>query len=176
MNSFKKFYTGQNYNQHMYNGLIGFFMKLSHKKMEKNKEKKSKVLEIGPGTHPHTDYLLHEFDEYHVAEKIEELSEMLQDIYFKLKPGGNLTIALPTDPGLMWRAGKFISANFLIKKSYDFTKEDYYYFTAKDHVNSIFSLIPIIKKNFNKINFERFEPFKIPLLDCNLFYIIDIEK
>ena len=38
MNSFKKFYTGQNYNQHMYNGLIGFFMKLSHKKMEKNKE------------------------------------------------------------------------------------------------------------------------------------------
>ena len=76
----------------------------------------------------------------------------------------------------MWRAGKFISANFLIKKSYDFTKEDYYYFTAKDHVNSIFSLIPIIKKNFNKINFERFEPFKIPLLDCNLFYIIDIEK
>ena len=59
MNSFKKFYTGQNYNQHMYNGLIGFFMKLSHKKMEKNKEKKSKILEIGPGTHPHTDYLLH---------------------------------------------------------------------------------------------------------------------
>ena len=28
MNSFKKFYTGQNYNQHMYNGLIGFFMNL----------------------------------------------------------------------------------------------------------------------------------------------------
>ena len=218
MNSFKKFYTGQNYNQHMYNGLIGFFMKLSHKKMEKNKEKKNKILEIGPGTHPHTDYLLHEFDEYHVAEKIEELSDfykdkdkvifatydgeklpfeenffdriilshclehilepekILQDIYLKLKPGGNLTIALPTDPGLLWRAGKFISANFLIKKNYDFTKEDYYYFTAKDHVNSIFSLIPIIKKNFNKINFERYEPFKIPLLDCNLFYIIDIEK
>jgi len=79
MNSFKKFYTGQNYNQHMYNGLIGFFMKLSHKKMEKNKEKKSKVLEIGPGTHPHTDYLSHEFDEYHVAEKIEELSDFYKD-------------------------------------------------------------------------------------------------
>ena len=40
MNSFKKFYTGQNYNQHMYNGLIGFFMKLSHKKWKKIKKKK----------------------------------------------------------------------------------------------------------------------------------------
>jgi len=218
MNSFKKFYTGNNYNQHMYNGLIGYFMKLSHKRMEKSKEKKSRVLEIGPGTHPHVDYLSHEFDKYYVAEKIKELSDfykdnkditfavydgdklpfeenffdrvilshclehiiepekILQDIYSKLKPGGTLTIALPTDPGIMWRTGKFISANFLIKKSYNFTKEDYYYFTAKDHVNSIFSLIPIIKKNFKKINFERYEPFKIAILDLNLFYIIDVEK
>ena len=162
MNSFKKFYTGNNYNQHMYNGLIGYFMKLSHKRMEKSKKKKSRVLEIGPGTHPHVDYLSHEFDKYYVAEKIKELSDfykdnkditfavydgdklpfeenffdrvilshclehiiepekILQDIYSKLKPGGTLTIALPTDPGIMWRTGKFISANFLIKKSYNF--------------------------------------------------------
>ena len=218
MNPLKKFYVGNNYNQHMYNGLIGYFMKLSHKRMEKNKLKKSKILEIGPGTHPHIDYLLHEFDEYYVAEKIEELSDfyrdrkkiifakydgeklpfeenffdriilshclehiiepenILQEIYTKLKPGGNLTIALPTDPGIMWRTGKFISANFLIKKNYNFTKEDYYYFTAKDHVNSIFSLIPIIKKNFKTINYERYEPFKLPIIDMNLFYIIDVQK
>ena len=34
MSEFKDFYTGENYNQHMYNGLIGFFMTLSHKRME----------------------------------------------------------------------------------------------------------------------------------------------
>ena len=39
MSDFKDFYTGNNYNQHMYNGLIGF-MTLSHKRMEKNKKKK----------------------------------------------------------------------------------------------------------------------------------------
>ena len=218
MEEFKNFYTGPNYNQHMYNGLIGYFMKLSHKRMEKSKKKKKKVLEIGPGTHPHIDYLKHDFDEYYVVEKIKELSsfyekndqvkfiyqegndlpfennyfdriiishclehitdpeKVLKEIYSKLKNGGTLTIGLPTDPGLMWRAGKFISANFLIKKNYNFTKEDYYYFTAKDHVNSIFSLIPIIKKNFNKVNFERYEPFRIPMIDLNLFYIIDITK
>ena len=48
----------------MYNGLIGFFMKLSHKKMEK---KLSSFLKLS--WQKYTDYLLHEFDEYHVAEK-----------------------------------------------------------------------------------------------------------
>jgi len=218
MNEFRDFYTGQNYNQHMYNGLIGFFMTLSHKRMENSTEKKERVLEIGPGTHPHIDYLKHDFEEYYVVDKIKELSDffekndkikfvhqegdslpfkndyfdriiishclehivnpeiILKDIKSKLKKGGTLTIGLPTDPGLMWRAGKFISANFLINKSYNFTKDDYYYFTAKDHVNSIFSLIPIIKKNFNMINFERYEPFKVPMVDLNLFYIIDVIK
>ena len=218
MSEFKDFYLGPNYNQHMYNGLIGYFMKLSHKRMENSKIKKNKVLEIGPGTHPHIDYLKHDFEEYYVVDRIKELSnffeknnkikfihhegsdlpfendyfdriiishclehitdpeKILIEMYSKLKKGGTLTIGLPTDPGLMWRTGKFISANFLIDKNYNFTKEDYYYFTAKDHVNSIFSLIPIIKKNFDNINFERYEPFRIPIIDLNLFYIIDVTK
>ena len=218
MEDLKKFYLGNNYNLHMYEGLIGFFMRLSHKKMEKSIEKKSNILEIGPGTHPHINYLKHDFDNYYVLDRVKELSsfysnmskvkfvhhstnklpfddnffdriilshclehivnpeEILIEIYAKLKKGGNLTIALPTDPGLMWRFGKFISANFLIKKNYDYSKDYYYYITAKDHVNSIFSLLPIIKQNFSNINFERFEPFKISSLDLNLFYIIDITK
>ena len=44
MEEFKNFYTGPNYNQHMYNGLIGYFMKLSHKRMEKSKKKKKKSI------------------------------------------------------------------------------------------------------------------------------------
>ncbi len=218
MDQFSKFYIGENYNQHMYTGLIGYFMRLCHKSMEQDKTKKSKILEIGPGTHSHINYLTHKFDEYYVLEKIDELEGIYKDeknlkyikydgnnipfndeffdriiishclehildpepfiiqMFSKLKKGGNLTIGLPTDPGVLWRIGKFISANFLIKKSYNYSKDDYYYFTAKDHVNSIYSLIPIIKKNCKKINFQRFEPFKIPIVDFNLFYIIDIEK
>ncbi len=218
MDEFTKFYTGNNYNQHMYTGLIGYLMKLCHKSMEYDKSKKDRVLEIGPGTHPHIDYLKHDYDEYYILEKIEELENYYKDrekvificqkgdklpfdddyfdriilshclehiidpevilleLFSKLKKGGNITIGLPTDPGFLWRLGKFISANFLIKKNYKFSKEDYYYFTAKDHVNSIFSLIPIIKKNFKNISFQKFEPFKVPLIDLNLFYIIDIKK
>ena len=40
MTEFKDFYTGNNYNQHMYSGLIGYFMTLSHKRMEKSTKKK----------------------------------------------------------------------------------------------------------------------------------------
>lgn len=218
MDQFTKFYTGNNYNQHMYSGLIGYFMKLCHRSMELDTSKKSKILEIGPGTHPHIDYLKHEFDEYYILEKIDELEKIyknkknikyfkydgnklpfeneffdriiishclehiidpepfLIEMFSKLKSGGNLTIGLPTDPGILWRIGKFISANFLIKKNYNYSKNDYYYFTAKDHVNSIFSLIPIIKKNFKNISFQKYEPFKVPSVDLNLFYIIDIKK
>ena len=78
MNEFKDFYTGPNYNQHIYNGLIGYFMKLSHKRMEKNKIKKDKVLEIGPGTHPHIEYLKHDFEEYYVVDRIKELSNFFE--------------------------------------------------------------------------------------------------
>ena len=78
MDQFKKFYTGENYNQHMYTGLIGYFMKLCHKSMELQTLKKDKVLEIGPGTHPHLNYLRHQFDEYYVG-KIDELEELYKD-------------------------------------------------------------------------------------------------
>lgn len=218
MANLKNFYLTKKYSSHMYEGLIGKFMKISHQKMEKCSKKKSKVLEIGSGTMPHVKYLKHDFDKYYIIDLFHELKNFFKkekkilfkvyngknipfpNNYFdriiishclehiiepekfliemkkKIKKNGNITIALPNDPGFLWRVGKFISANFLINKYYKFSKEFYYYLTAKDHVNSIFGLIPIIKKNFKKINFETYEPFKIKLIDLNLFYIIDVKK
>ena len=79
MNEFTKFYTGKNYNQHMYSGLIGYFMRLCHRSMELDVNKKNRVLEIGPGTHAHIDYLKHEFEEYYILEKIDELEEVYKN-------------------------------------------------------------------------------------------------
>ena len=217
-NQLKKFYITNKYNSHMYKGLIGKFMRISHEKMERCLIKKSKVLEIGSGTMPHIKYLKHDFNKYyiidlfaelknffkkdkriifkvyngkkipypnnffdriiisHCLEHIPEPEKFLIEMKKKIKKNGNITIAIPNDPGFLWRLGKFISANFLINNNYNFSKEFYYYFTAKDHVNSIFGLIPIIKKNFKNINFESYEPFKIKVIDLNLFYIIDVKK
>ena len=58
------------YNTHLYTGLLGYAMRYSHRQLEKfnGKKKYSKVLEIGAGSAPHIDYLMHEHDEYFIAE------------------------------------------------------------------------------------------------------------
>jgi hypothetical protein len=41
-----------------------------HKTMKNSTEKKKKILEMSPGTHPNIDYLKHDFVEYYVLDKI----------------------------------------------------------------------------------------------------------
>ena len=66
--NFKK--LDNKYKSHAYEGLMGFFMKICHKNLEKYDFPKniSKVLEIGAGDSPHIDYIKHSFDEYHIIE------------------------------------------------------------------------------------------------------------
>ena len=46
---------------------------------------------------------------------------------------------------------------------------------ASEHINSIFNLITIIRYNFKgKILKEDFLPFKIKLIDINLFYNVQL--
>ena len=56
-------YLDKKYSTHLYTGLLGFFMKLGHKNLENfnNDIKISKVLEIGAGSHPHYDFIKHNF-------------------------------------------------------------------------------------------------------------------
>ena len=59
------------YNTHLYTGMIGKLFLKNHKLMEKNVKffkKKIKVLEIGAGTHPHIDYLKHNYDRYYIID------------------------------------------------------------------------------------------------------------
>ena len=54
--------------------------------------------------------------------------------------------------------------------------KEYEYLLATEHINSIFNLISLIKYHFkNKID-ESFLPFKIKLVDINLFYNLHITK
>ena len=47
---------------------------------------------------------------------------------------------------------------------------------ATEHINSIFNLISIIRYNFKDQIDESFLPFKIKLVDPNLFYNVHITK
>jgi hypothetical protein len=91
------------------------------------------------------------------------------------KPGGIISIALPTDPGFLWRLGRFFIKNFIQEKTHKLTSLDYDYVNAVEHVNSIFNLRVIIKKKFNIIS-EIFYPLNFKCIDLNLFYIVQIIK
>ena len=94
----------------------------------------------------------------------------------KLKEGGVLSISLPTDPGLLWRLGRLFIKHFIVSRTYNVSKEEYEYINATEHINSIFTLINLIRYNFKNQIEERYLPFRIKFLDANLFYIVHITK
>ena len=95
----------------------------------------------------------------------------------KLKKNGILSIALPTDPGLLWRFGRFFLKLFTVKKKLKISNLEYDYMIASEHINSIFNLISIIRYNYkNNIVSEKYIPFKVKMLDINLFYNVTLKK
>ena len=112
----------------------------------------------------------------HCLEHINEPEKFLFEMMNKLKQGGILSISLPTDPGLLWRLGRLFIKYFIVKKTYNISKEEYEYINATEHINSIFTLINLIRYNFKNQIEEHYLPFRIKLIDANLFYIVHITK
>ena len=112
----------------------------------------------------------------HALEHIPNPESFLLEMMNKLKKDGLLSISLPTDPGLLWRLGKLFTKYVTIKKTYKISPNEYDYMTATEHINSIFNLISLIKYNFKNQLKESFLPFRIKLVDLNLFYNVHITK
>ncbi len=112
----------------------------------------------------------------HCLEHINHPEHFLFEMMKKLKKGGILSISLPTDPGLLFRLGRFYLKIFSIKKKYKITPLEFDYMNATEHVNSIFGLNSIIKYNFEGSLSESFIPFRIKSFDLNLFYNVHITK
>ena len=112
----------------------------------------------------------------HCLEHTNEPEKFLFKTMDKLKNGGVLSISLPTDPGLLWRLGKLFTKYFTAKRTYKISSREYDYMLATEHINSIFNLISLIKYHFKDQMEESFLPFKIRLVDLNLFYNAHITK
>ena len=112
----------------------------------------------------------------HTLEHIPFPEKFLKSVLKTLKKGGVVSISLPTDPGFLWRLGSFYNKIFNIKKNLNLDNLEYDYMNAIEHINSIYNLVSIIRYNFkNKVK-ENFLPFKIKILDLNLFYNVHIIK
>jgi len=125
---------------------------------------------------PYSDNFFDRIIISHCLEHINSPEEFIFEMMSKLKKGGILSISLPTDPGVAWRLGRLFIKIFSIRKTYNISGEEYEYINATEHVNSIFGLKSIINYHFKGKIQEDYLPFKIPLIDINLFYNIHIYK
>ena len=112
----------------------------------------------------------------HCLEHILNPESFLFEMMSKLKKGGILSISLPTDPGLLFRLGRFYLKLFSIKKKYKITSQKFDYMNATEHVNSIFGLSSILKYNYADSMQENYLPFRVKSFDLNLFYNVHIVK
>ena len=110
----------------------------------------------------------------HTLEHILDFENFLNEMVRVIKPGCVISIASPCDNGFLWRFGRYI-----LKKTYHKIKKtseiDYNYLMAKEHVNTIFQIISVLKKKFN-IHKELYLPFRIKIIDINLIHICHILK
>ena len=112
----------------------------------------------------------------HVLEHINNPEKFILEAMTKLKKGGVFSIALPTDPGFLWRMGRLFSKIFFVKKKQNISIKEYDYLNSIDHVNSIFSLYNILNYYYGENKIERYLPFRLKTFDLNLFYNIHIIK
>lgn len=145
---------------------------LFHKKIQ---NKKIKLLTYKKNKMPFKKNFFDRIIMSHVLEHISNPEKFIEEAMEKLKKGGVFSIALPTDPALLWRMGRLFSKIFFIKKKQNISSKEYDYINALDHVNSVFSLYSILNYKYkNKI--ESYLPFRIKSFDLNLFYNIHIIK
>ena len=112
----------------------------------------------------------------HVLEHVNNPEEFIMEMMSKLKKGGILSISLPTDPGLLWRASRNMIKILSLNRSQKLSDMEYDYVNSIEHINSIFNLRTIIKYHYRNNIQETFLPFRIRLPDINIFYNVHITK
>ena len=110
----------------------------------------------------------------HTLEHIPDFESFINEMLRVLKKGSIISIASPCDNGFLWRLGRFF-----LKKTYHKAKGikevDYDYIMAKEHINTIFQILSVLRKNYY-IKKEIFLPFRLKIVDLNLIHICHIMK
>lgn len=117
---------------------------------------------------PYADSSVDRLIATHVLEHIYQPHLALKEWRRVVRPGGVLSILIPTDPGFAWRLGRRLGPrrNALRQGiAYD-------YVMAREHVNPCNNLIALMRHYFPQ-RAERWWPTPIPSIDLNLFFLFN---
>ncbi|WP_455372058.1 class I SAM-dependent methyltransferase [Limibacillus halophilus] len=103
----------------------------------------------------------------HVLEHLPEPHRALKEWRRVVRPGGAISILVPTDPGFAWRMGR----HFGPRRQAMARGLPYDYIMAREHVNACVNLLALIRHYFPERS-EHWWPFRLPSVDLNLFVAI----
>lgn len=101
----------------------------------------------------------------HVLEHIYEPHHAIKEWRRVIRPGGVLSILIPTDPGLAWRLGRSLGPR---RKALQ-RGVAYDYIMAREHVNPCHNLIALLR-HYCRGSKERWWPLPLASIDVNLFF------
>jgi ubiquinone/menaquinone biosynthesis C-methylase UbiE len=101
----------------------------------------------------------------HVLEHVYRPHDVLREWNRVLKPGGILSVLIPTDPGVAWRIGRAVGTRRAVTKR----GLPYDYFMALEHVNPVNNLVALLEFYFPDAK-KVWWPFRIGSMDLNFFY------
>ena len=107
----------------------------------------------------------------HVLEHLERPHEVIKLWRNALRPGGVLSVLLPTDPGFAWRLGRCLGP----RRQALAKGLPYDYIMAREHINACYPLLALLRHYFPRHRVAWW-PFGIPSTDLNLFVAIHAER
>ncbi len=101
---------------------------------------------------------------FYSLEHLFPLENYIEEFKRILKPGGLLVGAIPTEGGLTWGLGRYMTSRRYVRKHFSF---DFDKITAWEHCNTAEKILKSLDANFKKMKYS-FWPLHIPLIDINL--------
>lgn len=110
-----------------------------------------------------------------VLHHISNLEDAIDELIRVCKPGGVISILLPTDPGLTYRGIKFLGSGIKAKRLGLFKQVRLFH--AREHRNNYHSIAVILREKFEFHAFHvKFWPFRVPSWNLNALTVWEIRK
>ena len=110
-----------------------------------------------------------------VLHHLSNLDDAIDELVRVCKPGGVISILLPTDPGLTYRGVKFLGSGIRAKKLGLLNQVKLFH--AREHRNHYHSIAVILRAKLELHPFKvKFWPFRVPSWNLNALTIWEIRK